>query len=107
MRNYPLAQAGDSDQDEQGDITTTRTTMIDYITVPISLLVTTALGEDNVIMLRQKGTHKSAKAAEVEGVSSTGQGSDSRVAKEGRGGGASGLNLVEGVSDVVVTKEVE
>ncbi|GIX64671.1 VacJ family lipoprotein [Babesia caballi] len=51
-------------------------------------------GENYVTTSRQKGAHKSAKAAEVEAVCPTGQGGCPRVAEEGRGGGAGGLDVV-------------
>ncbi|GIX66142.1 3-oxoacid CoA-transferase subunit B [Babesia caballi] len=81
--------------------------MLDYITVLILLLLTTALSENNATLSRQKGAHKSAKASEVKAVGATAQGSEARVPGEGGCGGAGGLDTVEGVSDIVVTKEVE
>ncbi|GIX61155.1 pseudouridine synthase [Babesia caballi] len=81
----------------------TRTTMIDYITVPISLLVTT-LGENNANMSRQKGAHKRAKAAEVEAVGATGQCPEARVAKEGGRVGAGGLDTGGGTVGKVLTR---
>ncbi|GIX65006.1 transposase [Babesia caballi] len=44
-------------------------------------------------MSRQKSTHEIAKAAEVEAVGATAQGSESRVAGEGGSGGAGGLDV--------------
>ncbi|GIX64667.1 uncharacterized protein BcabD6B2_41020 [Babesia caballi] len=74
---------------------TTPTAMIDYITVPISLLLTTALGENSATLSRQKGAHKGAKAAEVEAVGATGQCPEARVTGEGGGGGTGGLDRRE------------
>ncbi|GIX63494.1 uncharacterized protein BcabD6B2_53780 [Babesia caballi] len=84
--------------DDQGDTTTTRPTTVYYITVPISLLVTTALGENYVTISRQKGAHKRAKAAEVEAVGATGQCGETRIASEGGGGGAGGLDVGGGTA---------
>ncbi|GIX64680.1 uncharacterized protein BcabD6B2_41150 [Babesia caballi] len=58
-------------------------------------------------MSRQKGAHNSAKAAEVEAVGATGHGSGARVAGEGGSDGAGGLDVVYGVSYVVVTNAIE
>ncbi|GIX64909.1 uncharacterized protein BcabD6B2_43440 [Babesia caballi] len=44
-------------------------------------------------MSRQKGAHKSAKAPEVKAVGATGQGGCPRVAEEGWGTGAGGLDV--------------
>ncbi|GIX61584.1 hydroxymethylglutaryl-CoA lyase [Babesia caballi] len=65
------------------------------------------LGDNNVIMSRQKGAHKSADAAEVKAVGATGQSSGARVACEGGGTGAGGLDVIEEISDVIVAKGVE
>ncbi|GIX66090.1 YbfB/YjiJ family MFS transporter [Babesia caballi] len=97
-------QVNESDHD---DTTTTRTTIMGYITVPIPQLLTTTLGEHNATMSRKKGAHKSAKAAEVEAVGATGQGGEAGIACEGRCGGVGRLDVVEEISDVVVTKGVE
>ncbi|GIX61119.1 uncharacterized protein BcabD6B2_05540 [Babesia caballi] len=80
--------------------------MIDYITVPISVLSVTALC-DKVTMSRQEGTHNSSKTSKVEAVGATGQGPEARVAEEGGAGGAGGFDDVEEISGEVVTKEVE
>ncbi|GIX63228.1 uncharacterized protein BcabD6B2_26630 [Babesia caballi] len=101
----PLDDTDDRDHDNQGYITTTPPTT-DYITVPISLLLTTALGENYVTLSRQKGAHKGGKAAEVEAVGTTAQGGDAREAGEGGGGGAGGLDGVKRIRDTIVTDAI-
>ncbi|GIX63094.1 N-terminal acetyltransferase A, auxiliary subunit [Babesia caballi] len=75
------------------DMTTTPPTIADYITVPIPQPLSNCLGENNVTTSRQNGTHKCAKTAEVEAVGATGLSSGARVACEGGGCGAGGLDV--------------
>ncbi|GIX64817.1 armadillo-like helical protein [Babesia caballi] len=63
--------------------------------------------DNNITRSRQKGAHESAKATEVEAIGATGQGGCARVAEEGGFRGAGGLDVVEEISDVIVTKEVQ